>query len=312
MEFPSSQGITTHHTPYPFITASKFQTSLTGKVVLITGASRGIGRATALAFASAGASVAVLARSASSLESLVSEITTKYKTPVLAITGDVLKDATGVVKRVEEKLGSIDILVNNAGTTRMRRFTEESVEGLEGWWRVFEVNVKAPVSLIHAVLPSFLTKKKGIIITVSSAVVELQAPFIPAYSSSKTAITKAIQLLDIELRPEGILNFIVHPGMVKTDLSLAENSSSSLVIGDEMRAIQSSYVDYMVDEPELAAQTFVALAVKGLKGEGEGGDKRVEVLSGRYFDVEDDLEEVLGRSGEIEKRDLYKLGLKRL
>lgn len=127
MKFPpTSQGITTHHTPYPFISAPKHLKKLTSKVVLITGASRGIGRSTALAFASAGASVAVLARSASSLESLVEEITTKFGTPVLAITGDVLTDAVGVVKQVEAKLGSVDILVNNAATTRMRRFTEES------------------------------------------------------------------------------------------------------------------------------------------------------------------------------------------
>jgi NAD(P)-dependent dehydrogenase (short-subunit alcohol dehydrogenase family) len=307
MEFPSSQGITVHHTPYPFIAASKFHNSLARKVVLITGASRGIGRATALGFASAGASVAVLARSTASLTSLVEEITTKFGTPVLAITGDVLKDAVGVVKRVEEKLGPIDILVNNAATSRMRRFTEESTSDLDSWWKVFEVNVKAPIALIHAVLPSFLAKKKGIVITVGSSVVEIQAPFFPSYSASKAAITKALQLLDIELRPLGILNFIVHPGMVKTDLSLAENSSASLIIGDEMRGIQSSYVDYMIDEPELAAQTFVALAVLASEG-----DEKVKTLSGRYFDVEDDLEEVLNKYEEIEKRDLYKLGLKKL
>lgn len=253
--------------------------------------------------------MAVLARSASSLESLVEEITTKFGTPVLAITGDVLTDAVGVVKQVEAKLGSVDILVNNAATTRMRRFTEESAPDLDAWWKVFEVNVKAPIALLHAVLPSFLEKKKGVVITVGSAVVEFPIPFIPAYSSSKTAITKAIQLLDLELAPLGILNFIVHPGVVKTALSRGKGATGEgdLVVGNEMKEIRKSYEEYLVDEPELAAQTFVALAVLATEG-----DERVRTLSGRYFDVEEDLEEVLDRYEEIEKGDLYKLGLKKL
>jgi len=113
-----SHGITQHHTPYPFITSLNTPTALTGTIVLITGASRGIGRATALAFAAAGASVAVLARTALDLETLASEIKEKYNTPVFPITGNVLADPVGIVKQVEGHFGHIDILIYNAGIYR--------------------------------------------------------------------------------------------------------------------------------------------------------------------------------------------------
>src|ERR1700712_3602492 len=92
-----SHGITQHHHPYPFISSLNTATALTGTPVLITGASRGIGRATALAFAAAGASVAVLARTAPDLETLASEIKEKYNTPIFPIAGDVLVDPASIV-----------------------------------------------------------------------------------------------------------------------------------------------------------------------------------------------------------------------
>lgn len=92
LDLPVSTGITLHHDTYPFISPSKFAGSLQGKVVLVTGASRGIGRAAALAFAAAGASVAAIGRTAPEIESLVSEIKSKHNKPALAIVGDVLSD----------------------------------------------------------------------------------------------------------------------------------------------------------------------------------------------------------------------------
>jgi NADP-dependent 3-hydroxy acid dehydrogenase YdfG len=228
-----STGITQHHEPYPFLTALNKPTSLLGRVVLITGASRGIGRNAALTFAAAGASVAVLARTAADLETLEAEIKEKYGTPVLAITGDVLADPASIVSQVEEKFGRIDVLINNAGIYRMSHFSQE--KDISAYWRVFEVNVKGPLALLHAVLPAFQKQKKGIVITVGSTAADLPLPFQSSYDASKAAVQKAIQILDMELREHGVLNFVIQPGTMLTGLG------SGAVIGEDFMALLSGY-----------------------------------------------------------------------
>lgn len=228
-----STGITQHHEPYPFITAFNTPTSLTGRIVLVTGASRGIGRNTALAFAAAGASVAVLARTAADLATLASEIKEKYGTPVLAITGDVLADPGSIVCQVEEKFGKIDVLINNAGIYRISYFPRE--KDISAYWRVFEVNVKGPLSLLHAVLPGFQKRGKGTVITVGSSAADLPLPFQSSYDASKAAVQKAIQILDMELRELGVLNFLIQPG------TMAKHLGRGGVIGDGFGELLSGY-----------------------------------------------------------------------
>ncbi|PMD42114.1 NAD(P)-binding protein, partial [Hyaloscypha variabilis F] len=188
------------------------------QVVLITGASRGIGRATALAFAAAGASLAVLARTSPDLEKLASEITTRYGTLILTITGDVLSAPESIINSVIDKFGKIDILINNAGIYRMSRFRTDP--SIAAYWKVFEVNVKGPLVLLHAALPFFAKNEggKGIVITVGSAAADLPLPFQSAYNASKAAVQKAVQILDMELKEQGVLNFLVQPGAMVTDL----------------------------------------------------------------------------------------------
>ncbi|KAH8777217.1 hypothetical protein BGZ57DRAFT_953036 [Hyaloscypha finlandica] len=282
-----STGITQHHEPYPFITAFNKPTTLTGRIVLVTGASRGIGRNTALAFAAAGASVAVLARTAADLATLASEIKEKYGTPVLAITGDVLADPGSIVCQVEEKFGKID-------------------KDISAYWRVFEVNVKGPLSLLHAVLPGFQKRGKGTVITVGSSAADLPLPFQSSYDASKAAVQKAIQILDMELRELGVLNFLIQPGTMATHLG------RGAVIGGGFGELLSGYAKYMIDSIDLPAQSMVALAVLAGNEKDKGGDERVKRLSGRYWDVSDDLEQILEKSAEIAERDLYHLRIRKL
>lgn len=149
-------AITARHDTYDFIDPAKYAGKLKGKVVLVTGSSRGIGRLIALAFAAAGASVGCLARTGSEIEQLAAKIKKDYSVPAAAITGDVLGDPSEIVAKVEAALGPIDILVNNAGISRFS--TIEHEEDLETWWKVLEVNVKAPMNLIHAVVPSMIKR----------------------------------------------------------------------------------------------------------------------------------------------------------
>lgn len=294
-----STGITIHNDTYPFISPSRYRSKLSGKVVLVTGASRNIGRAACLSFAQAGAHVAALARTTSALDSLVSEITTQYGVPALAITGDILIDAPGIIRQVEEGLGPIDILVNNAGMNRMSRFSEE--KDFATWWRVWEVNTLAPLALIHALLPSFRARRHGTIINLGTAVTDVPFPFLSSYVGSKAGMQKAIQLIDMELKSEGIQSFVVHPGANISELSSGDNS----IIGDEMKGLIAPYLKYMTDALALSADSIVALA--GLAEEG-----KASFLSGRFWDAAEDLEELMQRGDEIEREDLYNLRLRKL
>lgn len=304
MEIAVSTGITPHYDAYPFIAASKFTGSLTGKVVLITGASRGIGRATALAFAAAGAHVAGLSRTSKDIDSVIAEIKSMHNVPALAVIGDVLSKAKDIVDKVEKALGPIDVLVNNAGIMRVSRFEEEV--DLDFWWRVMEINVRAPIALIHAVTPSFIARGRGTIITLGSAAADIPLEFMSSYSASKAAVIKAIQIIDLELKPKGILNFVIHPGSIKTSSNSGELSVDNFN-GKEMQDMMDRFASYMTDTADLPAQSMVALAALGEKK----GDE-VKVLSGRYFDCHDDLGEILEKSGDIEKRGLYQLRIRKL
>ncbi|RDW84614.1 hypothetical protein BP6252_02204 [Coleophoma cylindrospora] len=175
-----------------------------------------LGRATALAFASAGAQVAALARTSADIDTVVAEIKTKYSRPAIAITGSVLDNPQNIIAEVESTLGPIDILVNNAGITRMSPLKDEI--NLNLWWKVFEVNIKAPVAMIHAVMPGFIARGGGTIITVGSGAVEVELPYMSAYTGSKAGIFRAIEMLDLEIQPYGIFNFFIHPGAVRTGL----------------------------------------------------------------------------------------------
>jgi NADP-dependent 3-hydroxy acid dehydrogenase YdfG len=152
----------------------------------------------------------------------------------MAIIGNVLGDTVAIVKEVEEKLGGIDVLINNAGNNRAARFAEET--DINVWWEVFEVNVKAPIAMIYAVLPGFVKRGKGTVITVGSAAVDVPVPFQSSYDSSKAAVQKAIQILDMELREKGIFNFLIQPGVIKMDLSQGEG-----VVGKQMGELMDSW-----------------------------------------------------------------------
>lgn len=160
--------ITTHHDTYLYISPSKFTESLNGKVVLLTGAGRGIGRATALAFAAAGANVACISRTHSDTLSLVQEISQKGHPRAIAIAADVTDaDAPArVVEEVRGELGSIDVLINNAGISRISDVEHEN--GMGAAMEVVEVNVRGALNFIHAVVPSMIEKNSGVIINVRS------------------------------------------------------------------------------------------------------------------------------------------------
>lgn len=296
-------SVTYHHDTYDYISPTKYRESLKGKVVLITGAGRGIGRATALAFAAAGASVACMARTHLDIENVVKEIEQKGYPRAMAVMGDVTDpEAPGrVVKEIEATLGPVDVLVNNAGISRISDIEYE--KDMLKAWEVVEVNLRGPMTLIHAVLRSMISRQSGCIINVVSVLATISLPYFSAYSSAKAGLIRATHIMDMEFRPHGIYSYAVHPCMcADTTLGQGALNLDAYVKVDGLRQFMSDFLPSMKDTLALPADTFVALAA----------ESDAKLMSGRYIDVTQDLGEVLdeakkGPEGRIEKEGLYTL-----
>lgn len=152
-----------HHDVYDFISPSRLANALVGKVALITGAGRGIGKAMALAFAEAGADVAILSRTKSQLEDVASTIRTTYARKVLVFAVDVTdeKAVSEAFETTERELGTLDVVIANAGINTMRPL---ALAPMDDWWRIMEVNIKGQILIAQEALKSMRTRGKGVII----------------------------------------------------------------------------------------------------------------------------------------------------
>ena len=269
---------------------------------IVTGSSSGIGIAIAKAFAAAGAKVACVARREKELNAVVNDIRSSGN-QAIAIVQDVSKRgaAKEIVSKVESQLGPIDVLVNNVGITRIGNLEAED-EDLDIWWRVYEVNVRAPVSLIRAVLPNMVQRKSGVVMSVSSSVATLDLPTMSAYSSSKAAISKFHDSIVPELEDTGVLSFAVHPGIVDSEIGVSEHAinRASMDHPAVQRFIASVTTgDHKKQTAELSADTMVALAA----------DERCTILSGRHINADQNLDPVVT---EAEKDGMGRIGKERL
>ncbi|MBD2311444.1 SDR family oxidoreductase [Desertifilum sp. FACHB-1129] len=183
--------------------------------VLITGASQGSGKATALLFARKGYNVVLAARQADRLES-VAQAVREIGVSALAIPTDV-SQIEAVQKLVEQSLGfydQIDVLVNNAGICLTGEMANTS---LEDWQQIMNVNFWGYVYTIQALLPHFLERQQGTIVNVGSFGGKMPLPNMTAYCASKYAITGMTETLRLELTPKAIHVGIVHPGIINSD-----------------------------------------------------------------------------------------------
>ena len=188
---------------------------LAGKVAIVTGGSRGIGKATAIILAEHGAQVVITSKNKITLEN-----TAKEMKNVLAITGDIRKesDVINVVKNTIEKFGKIDILINNAGVFPQVKPLHEISE--EEWNEVIDVNLTGQFRFTKAVLP-YLMKSGGCIVNVSSdaglkSFENFQAD---AYTASKAALVLLTKAWAVEYAKYKIRVNCVCPGIVETDMT---------------------------------------------------------------------------------------------
>ncbi len=192
--------------------------SLQDNVAIVTGASSGIGEATALLLARAGATVVLAARRAERLEALASRIEQSGGT-ALAVTTDVTDSMStqGMARKARDAFGRIDILVNNAGVMPLSPISKLKVEE---WDRMIDVNIKGVLHCIAATLPSMLEQGSGHIINVSSVAARRPFPSGTIYSATKFAVRAISQGLRLELSPtEKIRVTDIEPGVVTTELT---------------------------------------------------------------------------------------------
>ena len=191
---------------------------LEGKVALITGASRGLGRALALAYAGEGAQLVINARSEGSLKPVADEAE-GAGADVLAVPADVASaaDVKGLVQAAVDRFGRIDVLVNNAGLLGPRVKIEEYPE--DEWRRVIEANLTAPFLLAKAAIPC-MPEGASIIDVVSGVSVAGRAEW-GAYSVSKFGLEGLTQILAAELKDRGIRANAVDPGGMRTEMRAA-------------------------------------------------------------------------------------------
>ena len=190
---------------------------LDGKIALVTGASRGLGRAMALGLAEAGADVAVVSRTKEALESVAEEIGALGRRG-LAVRADVTDrdEGTDMVRRTMEAFGRIDILVNNAGTI-FRAAAEEHPE--EEWDRVMAVNLKGVFLCCQAVGKVMIAQRRGKIINIGSLLSEIGVPLIPAYSASKGGVRQLTKALAVEWAQYNVHVNAIGPGYFRTELT---------------------------------------------------------------------------------------------
>jgi len=183
-------------------------------VALLTGASRGIGKAIALELARLGYDLAIVGRNRESLEKLAEEATGVRVCPIVA---DLSRagSAQSIVEETVRSLGGIDVLVNCAGIPQKGPFTEVTPEQ---WDAVFAVNARAPFFLCQAALPYLIKSPKPIVINISSVVGFKGYIHQSVYASSKHALAGFTKVFAKEVQPYGIRVHLISPGGVATEM----------------------------------------------------------------------------------------------
>ncbi|KAK9328512.1 hypothetical protein V1520DRAFT_345886 [Lipomyces starkeyi] len=276
---------TTHHDTYPAIDP-KTKSDQRGRAVLITGASKGIGRATAVSFAKAGATAIVIA-ARSNLDDVEKDVLAAaeeagHSPPqVVKLQLDVTDEASisSAVSQTEKQVGRLDVLINNAGYLENWKPVADSDPS--EWWLSWEINLRGVYLMTRAFLPLMLKGGQKIIVNVSSIGAHYSRYGASAYQTAKFALLRFTEFVASEYESEGIVTYALHPGGVPTELALG--------MPEPMHSL-------LVDRPQLAADTITWLTTE-----------RREWLMGRYISSNWDLPELMSKQEEIVNGDKLKM-----
>jgi NAD(P)-dependent dehydrogenase (short-subunit alcohol dehydrogenase family) len=233
------------------MTAKEFE----GKVVLVTGASRGIGRAITEQFAASGGRIAVHYNTNRSFADKVKD--SLPGGPHLLIQTDLSNpdNAKGLIETVVQEMGRLDVLVNNAGIYELHPpHSVEFLQWKEAWDRTIAVNLTAPAHLSFVAARQMMSQGGGAIINISSRGAFRGEPKSPAYGASKAGINALTQSMARALAPHNISVYSIAPGWVETDMALPHAT------GPEGAAIRAQSPLNRIARPEEIARIVLFLA----------------------------------------------------
>lgn len=276
---------------------------LDGEIAIVTGAGRGVGRATALEFARAGATVMVSARSSAEIEETVALITSAGGRAA-ACAADVTEtdDLHRLVNETKAQFGAPTVLVNNAGG---------GVEGSSGYFEMLDpaailkslhLNLVSTMMLSRLVVPDMLAAGKGRIINVASGAAMLAMPFLAPYCIGKTAVARLSEALALEYDDRGIFVFSLSPGNVLTKLT------------EDIYPIRESFVANPPPGAPWVVPPGHAFEDHGWYPPERGAEMcrfmasgKADALSGCFFSPHYDEKEMAANADRIKREQLYKL-----
>jgi NAD(P)-dependent dehydrogenase (short-subunit alcohol dehydrogenase family) len=283
-------NVRAHHFQYPAIDPkTTLKGSAAGKIIFIAGASQGIGRATAIAFAQAGAKAIYLtARSEKALKETETRVgranpDTQCEYTVCDVTDE--EQVKASIKDCVAKFGGIDVVDSNAGYLDQWKKIGES--DTTSWWKTWEVNLKGTYYLIRYSIPYLIESAKkhsasgstgGHLILISSIGAQFVTPTASDYQTSKHAINRLCEFVEVDHGKDGVKCFAIHPGGVPT--ALAKNMPKTLH-------------EKLIDEPDLSAGFAVWLC-----------SGKADWAKGRYLSCNWDVDELTQLKDQIIQDDL--------
>ncbi len=226
-----------------------------GKVVLITGASSGIGAGTAEYFSKLGATLALTGRNSDNLQATIEKCVTSDGTPrPLSIIGDVTieSDAKMIIEKVIEAFGKLDVLINNAGM--LERGTIETTS-LEQYDRVMNTNVRSLYHLTMLAVP-YLIESKGNVVNVSSVNGIRSFPGVLAYNISKSAVDQFTRCVALELAAKGVRVNSINPGVIITNI----HKRGGMTDEDYNKFLEHSQTTHALGRPGNVEEAAAAIA----------------------------------------------------
>jgi len=233
---------------------------LNGKIALITGGGRGIGRATARELAQHGATIVVAARSLPELEETAQEVRALGgEASVYAVDLTDAQASLKIIPEIERRIGIVSILINNAGV--VGPFGPTWTLDPARWEQALRVNLIAPFLLVHQAVPQMLAQKWGRIVNVSSGVAQNPRMRGGPYAASKAGLDAWTRQLGFELEGTNVIATAIYPGMTDTAMSASVRAQKPEFVGQVSQAMRLAHAAGTMPAPDVPARLIAAVVL---------------------------------------------------